>query len=233
MSSAHMREWTFFSHSTKPRLGEICTLKPPLTKLYIFISSVKLGNRHFFFGNQLFCPSSERRVITRQSCCSISPREQKFQPKPFKNIPEMACFGRIAPVNLLQAGREVGKICWSRLDVGERWSKEKPWKVWVDLEESSFLGRCVEGKATFPWIQLKMKASKASRPGCHLRNSQISPALVDNNPINKPLSFHGKQRKYLEKTHFVLKDFNFPAWAAPRKSFFSPFFLDFCSSTTL
>lgn len=55
----------------------------------------------------------------------------------------MAYFGWIAPVSSLQAGREAGKICWSGVDVGERWSTEKPWKAWVDLEESGFLGWCV------------------------------------------------------------------------------------------
>lgn len=43
----------------------------------------------------------------------------------------MAYFGWIAPASSLQAGREAGKICWSGVDVGERWSTEKPWKVWV------------------------------------------------------------------------------------------------------
>lgn len=124
----------------------------------------------------------------------------------------------------LQTGREVGKICWSGVDVGELWREEKPWKVRVDLEESGFLGRCVEGKAIFPWIQLSLEAPKANGPRCHLRNSQIPPALVGNNPINKPLSLHGKQSEYLEKTHFVLEDFNSPARAGPKNSFFPPFF---------
>lgn len=78
-------------------------------------------------------------------------KEQKFQTKPLKNIPEMAFFGWISPASSVQAGRKAGRICLRSMDVGECWSKEKTWKVWVYLEESSFSGSCREGKATSAW----------------------------------------------------------------------------------
>lgn len=33
-------------------------------------------------------------------------KEQKFQTKPLKNIPEIACFGWVSPASSIQAGRE-------------------------------------------------------------------------------------------------------------------------------
>lgn len=59
----------------------------------------------------------------------------------------MAFFGCLSPVSLVQAVRKAGRICLRSMDVGECRSK-KTWKVWVCLEESSFLGSCVEGKVT-------------------------------------------------------------------------------------
>lgn len=67
---------------------------------------VKLGNHHILIGNQLFIPARSGEFSLGTAAAPSVQGEQKFQRKPFRNIPAMACFGWIAPVNLLQAGRE-------------------------------------------------------------------------------------------------------------------------------
>jgi len=100
-------------------------------------------------------------------------KEQKFQTKPLKNIPEMAFFGWLSPASSLQAGRKAGRICLGSMDVGELRSK-RTWKVWVDLGGEQLLGSRVEGKATSAWGPSESKSSETQWAKMPLKKSSNS-----------------------------------------------------------
>lgn len=79
-------------------------------------------------------------------------KELKFQTKPLKNIPEMAFFGRLSPQAPLQAGRKAGRIYLRSVDVGERRSKEKTWRVWG--RKAAFWGHVWRKKQHLHGVQM-------------------------------------------------------------------------------
>lgn len=148
-------------------------LSENLTKLCFFISSVKLGNHHIFIGNQLFCLSSEQRVLPRQSCCSILPKGTKIPTQTFQKIsPKNGLFWPDCSRELAPSWQ--GRSCWSRVDVGERWSKEKPWKVWVDLEEKQLFGVVCGGKSDFSVDPAGLEGSQSQQAKMPLKESSNS-----------------------------------------------------------